>query len=124
MTANNRVSRVICRLGLAALLLSLALSLAAHEAELSSTPEDGARLQDAPPRIGIEFDGAMRITLFEVTGPGGAVALADEPGSEPTQEYFVTPAQPLEPGDYEVRWRGLARDGHMMRGDFRFTVEE
>lgn len=112
------------RIVAATLLLAVAVSVAAHEAKLSSTPEDGATIESSPERIGIEFDGAMRITQFEVTGPDGRVALADEPGNDPTEAYFAKPAKPLAPGRYEVRWRGLARDGHMMAGGFSFTVVE
>jgi len=112
------------RIVAATLLLAVAVSVAAHEAKLTSTPEDGATIESSPETIGIEFDGAMRITQFEVTGPDGRVPLADETGSDPTEAYFVRPAEPLPPGRYEVRWRGLARDGHMMSGGFSFTVVE
>ena len=110
--------------GLAVLLLALTMPLAAHEGELGSTPEDGATVQGSPAEIGIEFDGAMRITLFEVTGPDGRMRMARRPGHEPTERYFVEPAEPLPAGDYQVRWRGLSRDGHMMSDGFRFTVED
>jgi copper resistance protein C len=116
--------KTIVRTGLAVLLLGVTLSLAAHEAKLSSTPENGSTIQGSPEKIGIEFDGQMRITQFEVTGPDGPIALADEPGSEAAQQYFVKPAEALGSGLYQVRWRGLARDGHMMSGGFSFTIED
>jgi len=50
--------------------------------------------------------------------------MANRPGNEPTERYFVEPAEPLPAGSYQVRWRGLARDGHMMSDGFRFTVED
>ncbi|MFU8832895.1 MAG: copper resistance CopC family protein [Wenzhouxiangella sp.] len=115
---------IVFHLGLAALLLTVTLSLAAHEAKLSSTPENGATIHGSPELIGIQFEGSMRITHFEVTGPEGTVPLADEPGSDPSEQYFVEPAEALEAGLYQVRWRGLARDGHMMTGGFSFTVKE
>ena len=124
MTFKTTAVGNIVRFGLAALLLTAAMTVAAHQAALSSTPEDGASLQASPESIGIEFDGPMRITQFEVSGPGGAVPLTDDPDSEPSQQYFVTPAETLEAGDYEVSWRGLAGDGHMMSGRFGFSVEE
>ena len=123
MNLGNKTLKTIVRTGLAVLLLGLSLSLAAHEAKLSSTPENGSTIQGSPDKIGIEFDGQMRITQFEVTGPDGQVAVTDEPGNEPAQQYFVKPAEALGSGLYQVRWRGLARDGHMMSGGFSFTVE-
>ncbi|WP_018176160.1 copper resistance CopC family protein [Thioalkalivibrio sp. AKL8] len=112
------------RAALAALLLALAMPLLAHEGDLGSTPEDGATVQGSPEAIGIEFEGAMRITQFDVTGPNGRVRMANRPGNEPAERYFVEPAEPLSAGSYQVRWRGLARDGHMMSDGFRFTVED
>jgi copper resistance protein C len=116
--------QLIARIGLAALLLGIAVSLAAHEAKLNTVPEDGATVQGSPESIGVEFDGQMRITQFEVTGPDGQIELADGPGSDPTREYVVKPAAALKAGRYQVSWRGLARDGHMMSGSFSFTVED
>lgn len=120
----RKTNHYIIRAGLAALLLAVAMPLAAHEGELGSTPEDGSTVQGSPEQIGIEFDGVMRITEFDVTGPDGRVRLTNRPGNEPTERYFVEPAEPLPAGDYQVRWRGLARDGHMMSDGFRFTVED
>ncbi len=118
----KKTTHPIIRTGLAALLLAVTMPLAAHEGELGSTPEDGSTVQGSPEQIGIEFEGAMRITQFDVTGPEGRVRLTNRPGNEPTERYFVEPAEPLPVGDYQVRWRGLARDGHMMSDGFRFTV--
>lgn len=123
MQANKTIQRTTC-FGLVALLLGLAAPLLAHEAKTSSTPADGAIVEDAPATIGVEFDGAMRITQFEVTGPEGPVGLASRPGNQPTQQYFVEPEETLSPGDYQVHWRGMAGDGHMMSGGFGFTVGE
>ncbi|WP_028491372.1 copper resistance CopC family protein [Thioalkalivibrio sp. ALE19] len=109
--------------GLAALLLAFAAPLTAHEGQMGQVPEDGSTVEGTPEEIGIHFDGAMRITQFDVVGPQGRVSLEGGPGNDPTEEYHVRPAGDLEPGRYEVRWRGLARDGHMMSGTFRFTVE-
>lgn len=119
-----KTTQRVTRAGLTALLLAMAMPLLAHEGKSSSTPADGATVQASPEEIGIEFDGAMRITRFEVTGPGGPVRLAGPPGNEPTTGYFVEPEETLPAGDYQVQWRGLAGDGHMMSGDFAFSVED
>ena len=110
--------------GLAALLLAFAAPVTAHEGQMGQVPEDGSTVEGTPEEIGIHFDGAMRITQFDVVGPQGRVSLEGGPGNDPTEEYHVRPAGSMEAGDYEVRWRGLARDGHMMSGTFSFTVED
>ncbi|ABI55851.1 copper resistance CopC family protein [Alkalilimnicola ehrlichii MLHE-1] len=110
--------------GLVAVMMGLSAPLMAHEGELGTLPEEGTTVQGSPEEIGIYFDGAMRITQFDVTGPQGRVRLVDVPGNEPTEDYRVAPADELAPGTYQVRWRGLARDGHMMSGGFSFSVED
>lgn len=114
----------LLRTAVAALLLGLAAPLWAHEDEVRTIPQDGETVQDTPEEIGIRFDGAMQIAHFDVIGPQGSVRLEDEPGDEATEDYRVRPAEDLAPGDYRVQWRGLASDGHMMSGDFSFTITD
>ncbi|WP_422821851.1 copper resistance protein CopC [Vreelandella lionensis] len=35
----------------------------------------------------------------------------------------LAPSDTLSAGDYQVRWRGLSDDGHMMSDGFNFSVE-
>ncbi|MDM7481945.1 MAG: copper resistance protein CopC [Halomonas sp.] len=113
----------IIHASLATLLLSLAIPVLAHEGAVSTSPKDGVTIQDSPAEIGIEFGGMMRITQFEVAGPDGPVPLDGQPGSEQVDRYFVKPSDTLSAGDYQVRWRGLSDDGHMMSDGFNFSVE-
>lgn len=46
---------------------------------------------------------------------------AQEDAEDPTS-YFLTIERPLSPGDYRVLWRSMAGDGHVVNGDFGFTV--
>ena len=108
---------------LATLLLSLAIPVLAHEGGASTSPKDGVTIQDSPAEIGIEFGGMMRITQFEVAGPDGPVPLDGQPGSEQVERYFAKPGDILSAGDYQVRWRGLSDDGHMMSDGFNFSIE-
>lgn len=108
---------------LAALLLALAMPVIAHEGSETTLPESGVTVKESPEQIGVEFDGKMRITQFEVTGPDGSVRLEEQPGSELLERYVVKPQESLSAGDYQVRWRGLSSDGHMMSDGFTFSVE-
>lgn len=108
----------------AALLLALAMPVLAHESRESTSPENGAIVKGSPEEIGVEFDGMMRITQFEVKGPDGSVRLEEQSGSELLERYVVKPQEPLSAGDYQVRWRGLSADGHMMSDGFTFSVEQ
>lgn len=108
---------------LATLLISLAIPVLAHEGRANTLPKDGATVQNSPATIGIEFGGMMRVTQFEVTGPDGSVPLDGQPGTEHVEQYFVKPGEILSAGDYQVHWRGLSNDGHMMSDGFNFSVE-
>lgn len=116
--------RATLRAALALLLLAVALPLAAHEGKTGSMPEDGATVRSSPEQVGVEFSGMIRVTRFELTGPEGTVELDGGPGRDPAQRYYVQPAEPLAPGDYEVQWRGMAEDGHTMSGGFTFSVAD
>lgn len=109
---------------LAALLLTLAMPVLSHEGSETTLPESGTTVKEPPEQIGVEFDGRMRITQFEVTGPDGSVRLAGQPGGELLERYVVKPQETLSAGDYQVRWRGLSADGHMMSDGFTFSVEQ
>ncbi|MGQ7263189.1 copper resistance CopC family protein [Vreelandella sp. V005] len=108
---------------LATLLLSLAIPVLAHEGGTSTSPKDNVTIQDSPAEIGIEFNGMMRITQFEVTGPDGPVPLGGQPEGDQVERYFVKPSDILSAGEYQVSWRGLSDDGHMMSDGFNFSVD-
>ncbi|HKK92691.1 MAG TPA: copper resistance CopC family protein [Longimicrobiales bacterium] len=38
--------------------------------------------------------------------------------------YFVQQDMPLTAGDYRVLWRSMAPDGHVVNGEFGFTIAE
>jgi methionine-rich copper-binding protein CopC len=108
----------------AALAALLALAGAAHAHTKGETvPADGAEVA-APEEVVLRFDMPMRVTAISLEGEGGAVALASEQGTDPVTEYVAAPEGALDPGPYEVEWRGLSADGHPMRGSFGFTVAE
>jgi copper resistance protein C len=106
----------------AAACFALAGPLAAHSGVTSTQPSDGAHLHHPPESVGVQFDGAMRITQFRLSGPDGDVALSDRPGPQPVRAFETAPAAPLAAGEYRVEWRALAADGHLMAGSFRFRV--
>ena len=112
------------RLGLAVLLLLAAPLVWGHASVVDTQPEDGGTVTESPETIGIEFDGEMQLTEFQVTGPDGSVSLENGLEGESGKQFEIAPAESLPAGDYTVSWRGLAADGHAMSGSFRFTVED
>lgn len=121
---SKRIRTFPTRTALAPLLLTLAVPVLAHQETTETSPENGTTVNGSPEQIGVAFDGVMRITQFEVTGPDGVVNLERQPGSKEVERFFTQPQQALPAGDYEVNWRGLSTDGHMMSESFNFSVED
>jgi len=107
---------------IAALILMLPGSLLAHAQKEGTYPEHESTLDGSPNRIAVWFDHDMRLTFFEVSGPDGPVALSQRPGRNPINRFETAPSSTLRPGEYTVRWRGLAEDGHTMFDEFYFSV--
>lgn len=106
----------------AALMLMVPHSLLAHAQQEGSDPTHESTIDDSPEQIPVWFDHEMRLTFFEVSGPDGAVDLLERPGRTPVSRFETALSNALAPGEYTVRWRGLAEDGHTMFDEFYFTV--
>lgn len=107
---------------IAAFLLMLPPGLLAHAQQEGAYPEHDSTLDGSPERIAIWFDHDMRLTFFEVSGPNGPVALSRRPDRTLISRFETAPRSVLAPGEYTVRWRGLAEDGHAMFDEFHFSV--
>jgi copper resistance protein C len=61
---------------------------------------------------------------IRVIAPGGdAVQTSDPiPNEDDGRVYHVDVDSKLPAGAYTVSWRGIGDDGHVVRGDFRFSV--
>ena len=107
--------------GMAVALLTISLQVlpaAAH----SSSPADGDVLAAAPPAIKMKFRSTARLVRLALTGAqSGEVTLSEE--HLMVEKHRHTVALPAIAADeYEVRWRALSADGHLVKGSFSFTV--
>lgn len=112
--------RALCAVMLAASLVPL--PALAHAILESSRPEAGGTV--AAGKVTMEFRYNSRIdrqrSRLVLTRPDHAqTTLKIAPDGPP--EILSTDAD-LTPGTYSVRWQVLAVDGHITRGDVRFTV--
>ena len=65
--------------------------------------------------------GSVAIRL--INPAGAAVPTGDPtPNEDDGRVYHVSVGQKLPAGAYTVSWRGIGDDGHVVRGDFGFTV--
>lgn len=115
----------------AALLLGAWLALAvatppgvaAHAELVSTSPVDGAILDDAPTEVVATFDEPLNAgrSSLEVRAAGGAsVSTGAVDPDDPAR--LVAALSDLEPGEYEARWAAAGADDHVERGTFTFTV--
>jgi len=65
--------------------------------------------------------GATSIRLLDADG--ALVVTGDLQSSDDHSVHAVAITEPLVPGSYTVAWRSMAADGHVVRGDFAFTVQ-
>ena len=106
---------------LAGFLVLLAAAALAHARLGGSVPADGAVLAAMPGEIVLTFSKRLRLTRVRMSHEGGAVDL-DLSRHKSFSARFAIPVSGAGAGAYRVEWRGLAADGHAMRGAFSFRV--
>ncbi len=97
--------------------LHLQLDRSAPEAESTVAPPSEIRLwfSQAPQAAG---------TSLRLIREGEPLEIADlKPDAEDATVYAVALESPLAAGSYTVAWRAMAADGHVVRGEFPFTVQ-
>ncbi|MDE0060646.1 MAG: copper resistance protein CopC [Defluviicoccus sp.] len=107
---------------IAGCLVLLAAAALAHSRLGTTVPADGAVLAAMPAEIVLTFTKRLRLTRVRMTREGKSVDL-DLGGAKGFATRFTIPLQGPGPGSYRIEWRGLAADGHAMRGAFSFRVE-
>ena len=96
----------------------------AHSKVNKTSPADGALLEQVPQDIAFQFDNTIRITrLVLLHDDEHAVGLEYLDGYESYDDYFTLPIVSMGHGAYQIQWRGISQDGHVMQGNFRFAVE-
>ncbi len=95
----------------------------AHAELVSSTPKDGATLDEAPNAIVLEFSEEIDAdsTEIAVTKSGESEPI---PGAEMKVEdrELTVPVQFPEAGDYTAAYRLVSKDGHPVEGSIEFSV--
>lgn len=106
----------------AALALVTAAPASAHAALVSSTPEDGAQLDEAPSEIVLEFnediqDLGNEIVVVDSEGTPVADGEPVADGATVTQAVMGGAA-----GAFTVTWRVVSADGHPISGELSYDV--
>jgi hypothetical protein len=110
----------------ALLALVLAVPALAHAELVSSDPADGSVVAGSPRAITLIFNDRLvgGRSFFELVPLGGGASQRGEVDPDRPRRLVLLMSSALAPGDYEVRWRAIADDGHdeLKRGIVRFTV--
>lgn len=96
-----------------------------HFGLASSIPADKAEVH-AVDQIRLTFtqepaEGSLSVRLLNAAGEPVQTS-APVKDSEDAKSFTVKPSSAPAPGSYTVSWRGMGADGHVVRGDFSFTV--
>jgi copper transport protein len=110
---------------LIALLVALAAPAAAlaHASIRDSKPASRQRLEQAPRRVEIDFDQAVKVFPNGIkVYDGRGHVLSGAARSESGGHAILANVPHLPKGAYTVRWQALSGDGHVVSGVFTFGV--
>lgn len=113
------------RLSLLAFAIAMSGSHAfAHSKMNKSVPKDGETVAAGLSQIELKFTNDLRLTLAKILRePGqGAEEIAVTRIPKAFTSNVILSVPPLQAGDYKVTWTGVGKDGHVMNGNFTFTV--
>jgi copper transport protein len=122
----KRMSILVAALGLTLGGASLATAASGrHFALVRSSPEADATVASVD-EVRLWFsqvpqEGSASVRLIDAAGEAVETGqLTSDP--DDGKVVFVTVDADLPDGGYTVAWRGIGDDGHVVRGDFAFTV--
>ena len=109
-----------------AIVSAITTSAFAHSPLKSTLPADNSELTDGPKNIQLTFGKPARVTK---------VVLVNTSDAKKTERRLNVPSKAfenvfnLEPGSigagtYQVKWRALSKDGHALKGVFKFSVKQ
>ena len=111
------------RLLFVGLLVLIPMAAAAHSQLGTTIPANGAVLKEPPTQIVLTFAKRIRLTRVRVARDQDRPVDLDLGDQKAFATRFAVPVADKGRGSFRVEWRGLASDGHAMRGMFTFRVE-
>ena len=123
------------------ILLSLPTTLFPHSPLKQANPMDGALLTEAPTEYKMHFKSPAKLIKFEIfqkgqnnnkkssalkglfkKSDGNLIEINYKPSLVLSESHLIKLPK-LNFGFYEVRWRAMGEDGHVLKGILTFTVE-
>ncbi|MCE2571317.1 copper resistance CopC family protein [Motilimonas eburnea] len=94
----------------------------AHTQLQSSQPSAGASLSQAPSSLQLTFTNPIQLIAVSLYSAQQEIEIDFSPQTN-AQQALQIPLPNLAPSQYQVKWRGLGEDGHLMKGDFGFELK-
>ncbi len=109
----------------AAWLILAAAPACAHSFLVDATPSSKDHVAAAPKTVKLRFGGGVEPAYSKVTieTPDGKVLAQGGVGKPETPRELTLDAPDLPPARYIVRYRVLSTDGHIVEGNYEFTVD-
>jgi methionine-rich copper-binding protein CopC len=119
------VSRACGLAALLAALLAVPGVAFAHPALVTSSPRSG-EVVSTPKQLVLRFNEPVEASFTHVEVLNAANVRQEVNGvqsiaGEANAVALTLPT--LAPGEYKTRWSAVGRDGHRVKGEFRFTVK-
>ncbi len=113
--------------GAFAIVLSVAgaTSAVAHSFLVDATPSSKEHVATTPKTIKLKFGGGIEppYSKISIETPDGKVLGEGSIGVPGKPRELTANAPELAPGKYIVRYRVLSSDGHIVEGNYEFTVD-
>ena len=119
------MKRSVLKLTLGAFLMAsvLAPTAMAHTKVQSATLEDGGVYQTVPDVFDLVFAQKVGLATFSLKDSEGKAVAVDFKPPKSREAKFSIPMPELKSGLYEMTWRAVSKDGHIVKGSLSFTVQ-
>lgn len=97
----------------------------AHSFLVEATPSSKDHVAASPKVVKLRFGGGVEPAYSKLTieGPDGKTLAEGAIGVPEKDRELSVNAPELSPGKYTVRYRVLSKDGHIVEGNYEFTVD-
>lgn len=97
----------------------------AHSFLVEATPSSKDHVAASPKFVKLRFGGGVEPAYSKLTieGPDGKTLAEGAVGVPEKDRELSVNAPELSPGKYTVRYRVLSKDGHIVEGNYEFTVD-